>query len=66
MKKGRHRRYEEARAMKHTSVGSLEALIREHDSAADPELLAKWPEYASEEITVDLDQHSDEDSNASR
>jgi hypothetical protein len=65
MKKGRHRRYEEARAMKHTSVGSLEALIREHDSV-DPELLAKWPEYASEEITVDLDQHSDEDSNASR
>jgi hypothetical protein len=52
--------------MKHTSVGSLEALIREHDSAADPELLAKWPEYASDEITVDLDQHSDEDSSASR
>ena len=69
MKKGRHRRYEEARAMKHTSAGSLEALIREHAANADPELLAKWPEYAAEadaELTVDLDEYEDEDSTATR
>ena len=42
--------------MKHSSVGSLEALIKEHDQQNDPELLAKWPEYLAEESdAVDLD-----------
>jgi hypothetical protein len=59
VKKGRHRRFEEARAMKRSHDVDLDALmesLREERSSDDP-----WGEYGDDDRNGDRANHDDED-----
>jgi hypothetical protein len=59
VKKGRHRRFEEARAMKRSHDVDLDALmdsLREERSSDDP-----WSEYGDDDHNGDGPGHEDDD-----
>ena len=62
MKKGRHRRYEEARKFKRSQVDDLQGLIESFDEPAEyvkPEHAAWAEEFESEELASVIDDDED-------